>query len=355
MAEENPAALEPTHSGSTPKRPTKEENGCQEVANELDDTRQRYNNLKLQTDARKGALDGAKEKRDPVEGLIADLLPQLEALETKCAPLMANGPSKTEPEEIREDVKLADTCELECSNLEHDLQNLEEEATKWFDARDGDQEASVDGLDGIDYPGASSSEDEDDVEKEKEDLKDRCKKMKEFLAGKRGALEDSLSNADKLQADLERVNKWLEPREKKRPDMKPGAVRSKPLQEQVKEAEDFAQELSDFQPEMDRIANSLPSATAVNGSVNAEADHVESPMAAKCRECLERFENLKTDAAKRLEMLADLKPKVENVESGLKDVDDQVKEWEEWAERIKAMDTANVVILRQQAQEIYVS
>ena len=320
----------------------------------MDETHQRYDNLKLQTEARVHVLDSAKEKRDPVDDLIDDLLPLVEGLEKKCAPLMANGPTRTEPDEIREDVKLADTCQLECSALEPRIRTLDEEASKWFDARDGDQVCDGDKIDGIPDGDTSGSDDEDDVDKEKEDLKNRLLKVRDYLDTRRSDLQDCLSNADKLKADLARVDEWLEPKEKKRPDMKPGAVRSKLLREQFKEAEDFAKELSDFQSEMDRLAESVLKTAAPNGSVCSETTPIESPMMVKCKDCVRRFEDLKSDVTKRLEMLSELEPQVADVESGLTEVDGQVKDWEKWAVEIKAMDTTKVEVLRKQAQDIHV-
>ena len=51
-------------------------------------------------------------------------------------------------------------------------------------------------------------------------------------------------------------------------------------------------------------------------------------------------------------MLTEFEPRVEEMEVGLKSCDDQVTEWEAQAEEIKAMNSANIENLRQQASDI---
>ena len=53
-------------------------------------------------------------------------------------------------------------------------------------------------------------------------------------------------------------------------------------------------------------------------------------------------------------MLTEFEPRVEEMEVGLKSCDDQVTEWEAQAEEIKAMNSANIENLRQQASDIQV-
>ena len=342
LSEANPAILEPLHTGSTPKKAAKDV-GADSVSGELVNLQARYDALKRVTDSRKKALDDANDKRQMADGMLDELMPLLDQLEQKCGPLMTDGPAKVEPEEIEEEVALADACQLECASLMPKLESLSGAAQDWFGTREQDKvEEAPDGV------SSSGSEDEDDLAAEEAELKRRLAELKNTLDGKKAKLADSLSSAGKLYKDLSAVEAWLEPLEKKRDDMQPAAVRSALLQEQVKEAKDFASELSAFQPEMERLSEE------VGRLAPTDAAAPDPPMVAKYKNCLQRFDKLKADARSRLEMLADFEPKVEEVEAGLKSCDSHVTAWEKQAEELKAVDTAVVENLRKQAEDIRV-
>ena len=334
--------MEPLHTGSTPKKAAKDV-GADSVSGELVTLQARYDALKRVTDSRKKALDDAHDKRQTADGMLDELTPLLDQLEQKCGPLMTDGPAKVEPEEIEEEVALADACQLECASLMPKLESLSGAAQDWFGTREQDKvEEAPDGV------SSSGSEDEDDLAAEEAELKRRLAELKNTLEGKKARLADSLSSAGKLYKDLSAVEAWLEPLEKKRGDMQPAAVRSTLLQEQVKEANDFSSELSAFQPEMGRLSEE------VGRLAPTDAAAPDPPMVAKYKSCLQRFDKLKADAKSRLEMLADFEPKVEEVEVGLKSCDSHVTAWQKQAEELKAEDTAVVENLRKQAEEIRV-
>lgn len=342
LAEANPAILEPLHTGSTPKKAAKDI-GADSVTKELANLQARYDALKRDTDSRKKALDEAHNKRQTADDMVNELMPLLDQLEQKCGPLMADGPAKVEPEEIQEEVALADSCQLECASLMPKLETLGGATLEWFDTRDQDKVEQV--PDGV---SSSGSEDDDDLAAEEEELKRRLGMLKDALEGKTNRLKDSLSNAGKLYKDLSAVESWLEPMEKKRLDMQPSAVRSALLQEQVKEAKEFASEVSTFQPEMGRLAEE------VGRLAPTDAAAPDPPMVTKYKNCLQRFDKLKADAASRLEVLADFEPKVEEIEVGLRSCDSHVTAWEKQAEELKATDTAVVENLKKKAEEIKV-
>lgn len=342
LAEANPAILEPLHTGSTPKKAAKDV-GADSVTKELANLQARYNALKRDTDSRKKALDEAHNKRQTADDMVNELMPLLDQLEQKCGPLMADGPAKVEPEEIQEEVALADLCQLECASLMPKLETLGGATLEWFDTRDQDKVEQV--PDGV---SSSGSEDDDDLAAEEEELKRRLGMLKDALEGKTNRLKDSLSSAGKLYKDLSAVESWLEPMEKKRLDMQPSAVRSALLQEQVKEAKEFASEVSTFQPEMGRLAEE------VGRLAPTDAAAPDPPMVTKYKNCLQRFDKLKADAASRLEVLADFEPKVEEIEVGLRSCDSHVTAWEKQAEELKATDTAVVENLKKKAEEIRV-
>ena len=303
----------------------------------------RYDALKSRTDNRKKVFDDAQEKRKMADDILTELMPMVDQLEQKCGPLMAEGPAKVEPEEIEEEVALANECQLECASLMPKLESLSGAALDWFDTRDQDKvEEAPDGV------SSSGSEDEDDLVAEEEELKRRLAELKDALNGRKAKLEDSLSNAGKLYRDLSGVESWLGPMEKKRDDMQPAAVRSALLQDQIKEAKEFSAEVSALQPEMERLSGEVGRLASTNAAAP------DPPMVAKYKKCLQRFDKLKEDATSRLEMLAEFEPKVEEVEAGLKSCDGQVTSWEKQAEELKAMDTAVVENLRKQAAEIKV-
>ena len=313
------------------------------MTKELANLQARYDALKRGTDSRKQALDAAHDKRQQADGLVKELLPLLDQLEQKCGPLMTDGPAKVEPDEIQEEVALADSCQLECASLMPKMETLSGAALDWFDTRDQDKvEEAPDGV------SSSGSEDDDDLATEEEKLKERLAKLRDALEGKKAKLEDSLSNAGKLYKDMSAAESWLEAMEKKRPDMEPAAVRSTPLQQQMKETKDFSSEVSAFQPEMDRLSQEVGRLAPTDAAAPAP------PMVMKYKNCLQRFGKLKTDVASRLQMLSDFEPKVEEIEAGLKSCDSQVTVWEKQAEELKAMDTAVVANLRKQADEIRV-
>ena len=84
-------------------------------------------------------FDEANSQREPVDSVIEELVPLLEQLEVKCQPLLSEEKDKTEPNEILEDAKLADSCQNECAVLAPKLEVLNSAALNWFTTRDQDK------------------------------------------------------------------------------------------------------------------------------------------------------------------------------------------------------------------------
>ena len=99
----------------------------------------RYEALKAGTAQRKCVFDEANSQREQVDSVIEELVPLLEQLETKCQPLLGEEKDKTEPNEILEDAKLADSCQNECAVLAPKLEVLNSAALNWFTTRDQDK------------------------------------------------------------------------------------------------------------------------------------------------------------------------------------------------------------------------
>ena len=78
-----------------------------------------------------------------------------------------------------------------------------------------------------------------------------------MLDSKKSKLDSLLSSTSQLYSDLADMEAWLAPVEKRRADMDPAAVRSTPLQQQLREAEEFAKSVADYQPQMDKVSEAV--------------------------------------------------------------------------------------------------